>query len=268
MSLKIKEFVEYMEEIAPAKLKESYDNVGFLIGDKEEKINKVLIALDATLEVIEEAKEKGVNLLITHHPLLFRKPSSITTDTLQGRRIIELIKNDINLYASHTNLDSVKNGMNDTIMNMLGFNTYEILEKNSFEEGSGIGRIGDLKEEKTLEEMCDLAKKALDLKFIKVVGAMDKKIKRVAVINGSGQDFFEKARIKGADLIITGDTSYHFVSDYMEMGVSIMDIGHFSSEWPLFKAIGYNIEKYLKSKDENIEVFISSRNKEPYNVIL
>lgn len=267
MSLKIKEFIEYMEELAPVNLKESYDNVGFLIGDREENIRKVLIALDATLEVIEEAKSKGANLLITHHPLLFKKPSSITKDTLQGRKIIELIKNDINLYSSHTNLDSVKNGMNDTIMNMLGFNSYEIIDKNPIKENSGIGRIGNLEKEKTLGEMCDLVKKALDLKFIKVVGSMDKKIKRVAVINGSGEDFFERARLMGADLVITGDTSYHFVSDYREMGVSIMDIGHFSSEWPLFKHIGRGIEDYLKSKDESIEVFISEKNKEPYNVV-
>ncbi|SFA75983.1 dinuclear metal center protein, YbgI/SA1388 family [Clostridium frigidicarnis] len=266
MSLKIKEFIRYMNLLAPEDLKESYDNVGFQIGDRECEVKKVLIALDATLEVIKEAKEKEVNLLITHHPLLFKKPSSITNDTLQGKKILELIKNDINLYSAHTNLDSVNGGMNDIIMMLLGLKDSEIMDKNINDNSSGIGRIANLDKEKTLKEMCRLVKMNLGVRFIKVVGDMNRSIKTVAVINGSGESFFEKAKSMGADLVITGDTSYHFASDYNEMGMAIMDIGHFSSEWPLFKEISKKIQAYFKENDESIEVFISEKSKDPYSI--
>lgn len=111
---KVKDVIGVMEEFAPKTLKEDFDNVGLMVGDKEKKVEKILLALDCTLNVIEEAKEKKVDLIITHHPLIFRKPNSITTDTLIGKKIIELIKNDISLYSSHTNLDSAEKGLNET----------------------------------------------------------------------------------------------------------------------------------------------------------
>lgn len=109
--MKIDKLIKIMETIAPPNLKESYDNVGLMVGDREADVAKILVALDCTLEVIEEAKALGADLILSHHPLLFRKPSTITTDTLLGRKIIELIKNDIALYSSHTNWDSVSAGI-------------------------------------------------------------------------------------------------------------------------------------------------------------
>ena len=128
MTLKVRDIDKIMEEYAPARFKESYDNVGLMVGDKECEVTSILVALDCTLEVIEEAKKKGCNVILTHHPLLFKKPTNITTDTLLGRKILELIKNDINVYSSHTNLDSVKGGINDIIMEFLGFENYYIIE--------------------------------------------------------------------------------------------------------------------------------------------
>ncbi|MGL5575617.1 MAG: Nif3-like dinuclear metal center hexameric protein, partial [Sarcina sp.] len=121
-------FIEIMERVAPIHLKEDFDNVGLMVGDKNKEIKKVLLALDCTDTVIEEAKEIGAELILTHHPLIFKKPSSITTDTLQGRKIIKLIQNDINLYSAHTNWDSVREGINDTIVDMLGFKSEEIID--------------------------------------------------------------------------------------------------------------------------------------------
>ena len=266
MALIVKEFASYIEGIAPVELKESYDSVGLAIGDKEDNIKGILVALDVTLDVIEEAKEKGANLIFSHHPLLFIKPQTITTETLQGKKIIELIKNNINVYSAHTNLDSVGGGLNDIIVNLLGYENSTIIDDKKGHDGCGIGRIVELEKEMTLKEICRNIRMKLQTPFLRVVGDMYSKISKVAIINGSGQDYFEEAKNLGADLIITGDTSYHYVSDYKEMGMSIIDITHFSCEWPLFKKFFENIEEELKRMDPDLKVYISEKSKEPYSV--
>ncbi len=266
MAIKVKKFAEYIEEIAPIELKESYDNVGLAIGNKEDSIEGILVALDVTLEVIEEAKGKGANLIFSHHPLLFRKPETITTDTLQGKKIIELIRNNINVYSAHTNLDSVEGGLNDIIVNILGYEDSAIIEGKNGYEGCGIGRIVELQDKITLKEVCRNIRMKLQTPFLRVAGDMYSTVSKIAIINGSGQDYFEEAKKLGADLIITGDTSYHYVSDYKEMGMSIIDITHFSCEWPLFKKFFEGIEKNLKEMDSDLKIYISEKSREPYSV--
>lgn len=268
MSLKVKNIHRIMEEHAPLRLKQSYDNVGLMVGDMNSEVTSILVALDCTLDVVEEAKKKGCNLIFTHHPLLFRKPSNITTDTLLGRKIIELIKNDINLYSSHTNLDAVKGGINDIIMKLLGMDNYKIIEPiegfSNSEGNSGIGRIAELEEAITLEQLCDRVKKALNILFLRYAGDELKKIKKVAVINGSGQDYFSNAKKMGADCVITGDTTYHYVSDFEEEDIAVIDAGHFGTEWPAMKLV----TEYLKSKIKDIgfnnSVILSEVSRNPY----
>lgn len=258
---RVKDIIEIMEEFAPVNLKEDFDNVGLMVGDREKEVKKVLLSLDCTLEVIEEAKEKAVDLIITHHPLLFKKPSTITTDTLVGKKIIELIKNDINLYSSHTNLDSANGGLNETIINILGYESKELIElnKNARNSNEGLGRFIRLDEEIDLEDLIRKVKEKLNINALKVVKASEK-VKNIAVINGSGSSFFDMAYKKGADCIITGDTTYHFASDYKEMGVSIIDTGHFLSEWIVFLEV---INK-LQDKLKDVEIIISKNSNDPY----
>lgn len=262
MSLKVNDIINIMEEIAPIELKESYDNVGLMVGDKEATISKILVALDCTLDVIEEGKELGVDMILTHHPLIFKKPSSITTDTLQGKKIIELIKNSINLYAAHTNWDTVENGFNDTLVSILGFGPGEIMEKNSLGDNTGIGRLVTLEEEKSLKHIIEIVKDQLSISKIRYTGEIHRKIRKIAIINGSGEDYFERAIELGADLAITGDTTYHLVSDYTEMGLSIMDIGHFNSEWPVLVYLSFKLKKLLNKN--NVEIIISENIRDPY----
>lgn len=261
---KIKDIIRIMEEFAPKTLKEDFDNVGLMVGDRNKEVKKILLALDCTLDVIKEAKEKSVDLIITHHPLIFRKPSSITTDTLTGKKIIELIKNDISLYSSHTNLDSAENGLNETIVNLLGYSTNELIEVNKMarNDNEGLGRIVRLEDFIKLEDLIEDIKEKLNVKSLKVVKGCEK-VKNIAIINGSGSDFFEKAYRKGADCIITGDTTYHYASDYKELGVSIIDTGHFSSEWIVFLQV---INK-LTDKLQDIEILISTKSEDPYTFV-
>lgn len=259
---KVKDIINEMEKFAPKFLKEDFDNVGLMVGDKEKEVKRILLALDCTLEVIEEAKNNNIDLIITHHPLIFRKPSSITTDTLQGKKIIELIKNDINLYSSHTNLDSAQDGLNETIMSILGFDKNEVIEVNKHSRDGkkeGLGRVVSLDKEILLEELISKVKEKLNISGIKVVVGKST-VSKLAIINGSGQDFFEKAVKMGADCIITGDTTYHYASDYKEMGISIIDAGHFASEWLVY----LNVINKIKDNFKDVEVFISEKTEDPY----
>lgn len=260
--MKIDNVIEIMEAIAPPELKESYDNVGLMVGDRNSEVTKILVALDCTLEVVEEAKAVGAELIISHHPLLFRKPSTITTDTLLGKKIIQLIKNNIALYSSHTNWDSVKDGINDTFVEYLGFGEGEIMSKNPLNESAGIGRIVKLSKAITLSQVIEQVKERLKLNTVRFAGYLNKTIRTIAFVNGSGQDFMEAAQRSGADLIITGDTTYHFVSDYSEMGLAIMDVGHFNSEWPIVVKLAEKIKDTMEN--DGVQVVISEKVRDPY----
>ncbi|KOA21219.1 putative GTP cyclohydrolase 1 type 2 [Clostridium homopropionicum DSM 5847] len=271
MPLKVKDIKNIIEGFAPVRLKESYDNVGLMVGDLDAEVTSILIALDCTLEVIEEAIAKKCSLIITHHPLLFIKPSTITTETLTGKKVIQLIKNNINLYSAHTNLDSVEGGINDSLMKILGFEQYDIIEIskniNSQEEKSGIGRIAVLNKPTTLLELSKKIKETLELPFVRYSGKESLEINKVAIINGSGQDYFHLAKKLGVDCIITGDTTYHYVSDFREEGIGIIDAGHFGTEWLPYKKIGVIISEKLKDMGFSNQIIFSNINKEPYNII-
>lgn len=268
MFLKVRNIQDIMEVYAPGILKEDYDNVGLMVGDSDAIVTNILIALDCTMEVISEAVDKGCNFILTHHPLLFVKPKTITRDTLVGRKIIELIKNDINVYASHTNLDSARGGLNDIATEILGFNNYKIIEpsnKTDYAEGnSGIGRLVCLDKPILLGELCENVKKTYNTEFIRYVGHHNDLIKTIAIINGSGEDYFYDSVKLGADCIITGDTKYHRVSDLKEQHIALIDAGHFATEWIPLQIFGDKLKKQLIESGYDNQVKISGISQDPY----
>lgn len=272
MSLKVKELCTIMEQYAPKTLSEDYDNVGLMIGNTEDSISSVLVALDCTLEVIDEAITKNCNFILTHHPLLFKKPANITNETLTGRKIIKLIKNNINVFASHTNLDAASGGINDMLVKLLEFSGGKVFSPvsehidsyNDENRQTGIGRIVTLESEINLSDLCNIVKEKLCIPVLRYVGNETKKISKIAFIGGSGSDYLELCRELGADCIITGDISYHYASDYCEMDIAIIDAGHFYTEWFALKEIGTLIQaKILQSGYEN-SVILSDIIKDPY----
>lgn len=253
-----------IEKFAPKFLKEDYDNVGLMVGDEQKEVKKVLLSLDCTNEVINEAVELGVDLIVTHHPLLFKKPKNIVKGDLLGNKIITLIQKDIALYSCHTNLDSAREGINETVVKMLGFNSNQIIEPTeakNYKDG-GIGRLVSFDKEVDLDDIIRNVKNNLNVKNMRVVRGSNK-IKTLAIINGSGQDFFYKAKSLGADCIITGDTTYHFASDFKEMGISIIDAGHFSTEFIAF----INSLEFLKEKFKDVEFITSKKSNDPYDFV-
>lgn len=275
MYLKVEEFSKILKDIAPPYLCESYDNVGLMVGEKTDTITNVLAALDIREDVIAEAKEKNCNLILTHHPLIFNKPSSISDKTVQGRNIIKLIKNGINVYSMHTNLDSVKGGINDIFTELIGIKNVTIIDKKNITDydkiekydPSGIGRIGCFDNPISLYDLCNLVKKNLGIEKLRYCGSLDSKIIKVALINGSGSDYFRKASSLGVQCIITGDTTYHYVQEAEETGMSVIDAGHFETEWVPFKIFCNRLSEYFRKLSISNEIIISDKCRQVYNYI-
>lgn len=244
-----KEIINILENVYDKKLAEDWDNVGLLIGNKDKEVKKIQVSLDATEKTIDYAIKNNVDMIITHHPMIFKGIKNIVSTDVLGRKIIKLIKNDILLYAIHTNLDAKKDGLNDYLLERLGVENAKVLDENICDIESGIGRVFKLKEEKTILEYADILKAGLDIGNIRIVSNdKNKKIKKIALINGSAMSYWKKVAFKGVELFITGDISYHDALDAKESGLSLIDIGHFESE----KYFGECLKKYLK----NIEIIV------------
>jgi len=332
--IKAAEVIQLMGEIAPADLAEDWDNVGLQVGNPNQEVKNVLIALDFNKNVLAEAIDKNCQLIITHHPFIFNGLKSINTQNQSGSLIFDLVKNDISLFSAHTNLDIAENGLNDYLINKLDvknisllkstksqnyhklvtfvpksdfkklrdalyakgageYNNYshsgfynqgtgnfkpladsnpylgekdslneieeyrfeavvsddkidqvvkELLKVHPYEEPAwdlykmenlksekGIGRIADLKSEIKLQVFLDKIKEVYNLDVIKVVKSKNK-VKKIALCSGSGSDFIKDAYYQGADLYLTGDVKYHEAQLAEELGINLVDFGHYGSE--------------------------------------
>lgn len=230
--MRLNVIIKLLEERFPLFCAEDWDNVGLIVGRRDKIITGIVIALDITEKVIEETIKTGSNLIITHHPIIFNPLKKINEDSVLGKKILKLIENNISVYTLHTNLDSAKMGLNDYLGDMLGFKDGEILvlnEKNGCE--FGIGRVYKVKNEFDIENLCSDLKSKLKLKKISLVKSMkDIKIKKIALISGSGSSYWREAKKRGCQLLITGDVTYHDAMDIRENNFNIIDIGHFESE--------------------------------------
>ncbi|MGL5122926.1 MAG: Nif3-like dinuclear metal center hexameric protein [Fusobacteriaceae bacterium] len=249
--INLKEIIINFEKKFPKKLAEDWDNVGLIIGNEESVIKKIVIGLDADIETIKFAIENNADLLITHHPMIFSSIKKINFNTVLGKKIMDIIVNKINLYTLHTNIDSGKNGLNDYILEKIGIFDSKILDPNHLEKEAGIGRYFKLENEVSLNEYVKEIKKKLNIKNILCYSKdLDKKIKKVSLVNGAGANFWKKSKFYGSDLLITGDVKYHDALEGMENGISFLDIGHYESE----KLFLHLIEKELKEKYPKVEI--------------
>ena len=365
--MKLNDLIKQIEKKYPLSLAYDWDNVGLLVGDFESEIKKVLVTLEANENVIDEAIENNVDLIVTHHPFIFKKINKINTRDLKGRLIHKLIKNDIALYSMHTNFDIAFDGLNDYFMEIMGFKNTKILDVTNSqtlyklavyvpkthelvlrdalgEAGAGyignyshctfntpgigtfkpdentnpfIGTVGEIEEveevkietivpqsilQKTIDKMikvhpyeevaydiyklenkgesvglgryasldvqtnlqalCEKIKLKLNMNHIRVVGDLNTKIKKVAVVTGAGSDMVRLAKSKNCDVIITGDVKYHEAQDALDMGMTIVDCGHFDTE-DIFKDV---MKRFLDSV-EGVEIIRSEINLNPFIII-
>ena len=224
--MKVKDIIRVIEEFAPLSLQEGWDNSGLCIGSPEDVVSSVLLGLDCTPELVDEAIACGADMIVTHHPLIFSGLKKISPDNPVGESVIKAIKAGISIYAAHTSADKVIAGVSGAMAARLGLEDVQILDEDG--EGTGLGVVGNLPEPLSSEEAVKLVKKSFGLKAMRASKPVDGKISRVAMCGGSGGSLIGAAMKSGAQLYISGDISYH--NFFTREGFMIMDIGHYESE--------------------------------------
>ena len=241
----LKDLIGLLEKKYNINLMEKWDNSGLIIGREERNISKILICLDITNDIIEQALENKADLIISHHPLIFNEIKKINSGSLLGKKILKLIENNIAVYSIHTNADSAVGGLNDFILEKMKLHgKTEILFKNEFENSviGGLGRVIELEEETEIMCIIKKMKENLGLENIRIVGSAKNKIKKIAVVTGSGGSLIPNLD-KSIDLYITGDLKHHESLDAYEEGMALIDLGHYESEVIFSELIKKDLEK-------------------------
>lgn len=363
--------IQYMEQLAPKHVAEEGDKIGLQLGTLQKDITGVLVALDVNVEVVDEAIALGCNLIIAHHAIIYRPLQGIQTDTAAGRLYEKLIKNDIAVYISHTNLDVTEGGMNDWMaealgieggipikdihteqlsklvvfvpkdhhqkvldavlnagagqignyshcsFNIEGYGTFipqegtdpyigeqgkmeraeeirietivpsnlrnkvvqALLKAHPYEEVAydlypmdlkgrsfGLGRIGKLKDPVTLSQFVERVKSGLDVSRVRVIGDLDRPIRKAAVLGGSGGKFYNSAIFRGADVLVTGDIDYHTAQDALLAGIALIDPGHNAEKIMKNKVRDWMSDKLSQHKYTTL-VYASQVNTEPFQFL-
>lgn len=229
--MQIKEVIEYLETIAPKHLQESYDNAGLIIGQETAEITGILFCLDSTEQIVQEAISKGCNLIIAHHPIIFRGLKSLQGKNYIERTVIDAIKNNIAIYAIHTNLDNVlRHGVNEKIASTLDLVDLKILAPKTQDDlqiGSGI--IGRLPRTMTEVTFLEALQNKMQTRCIRHTALLNRPVQKIAICGGSGSFLLSKAIQEGADVFVSADFKYHEFFD-ADGQIMIADIGHYESE--------------------------------------
>lgn len=232
--MQLKGLIDFLHQIAPSEFQESYDNAGLITGHPDMEVSGVLVCLDAIESVIDEAISLGCNVVVAHHPILFRPIKRLNGYDYVERTLIKAIRNDVAIFAIHTNLDNVYlSGVNGKIAEKIGLENTRILypKQNQWHDGHpvGAGLVGMLKEPMQVETFFSSLKERMELQLIRHTSVCKEKIQKVAVCGGAGSFLLPAAMQEGADIFITADYKYHEFFD-ADNKIIIADIGHFESE--------------------------------------
>lgn len=281
MDATVAEIIEIMNQLAPPLLAEEWDNVGLQIGNPRQLVRRIWIALDPSLEVVKAACQKKVDLLITHHPLIFRPLKSIDFDTPGGSIIQMAAHHQMAIFSAHTNLDIVRNGVNDVLAQHLGLQNLAVLHPIEVGQGDkkdvapltgaeaeyGIGRIGSLAKASSLRSLVSMVKKKLKLDFIKVAGDLEMRISQVAICSGSGSSLMQAFLASKAQAYISGDIHYHDAREAETANRAIIDIGHFPSEHLMVDALAQQLGKIISNQGIEAEIMACTIEKDPFRII-
>ena len=261
--MRLDDFIKVVEKIAPLELQEDWDNSGVQVRATSGEINKVLVAMEINDSVIDEAIGAGVELILTHHPLLFFGIKKVDNNDITGNHIIKLVRRGISVYSSHTPFDKCIGGNNDYLGKLLGFEDVGPLPGDE----SSICRMGSLSRPMSCGALVNHASLALNLPkdFIKFAGRTDDIIEKAAWCTGAGAEYLDLAVNAGCDLYITGDVKYHEAQHARDLGMNLLDLGHFGTEY-LFAR---NMSEILRRMPElyGVDIIESRVNLNPFTEV-
>jgi len=237
-------------EIAPYELAQEWDNVGLLVGRSGAQVSRVLVALDLTDGVMAEAKALGVQLIVTHHPVMMSARRRMTDADREGRLLLELAQSGIAHIAAHTNLDAAKGGVNDVLMSLMGAENVR---------GEGVVRAGDLPQGTTFGSLCERAQKKLHA-CVRAYGPADTVVKCLGCCSGAGSSEIGEAAALGVDCFITGEVKHHLALDAMDMGMCVIEAGHYETENPACEVLANALQNACDGLKYNVTVFCSKGN--------
>lgn len=250
MSVTIGQVLELLDEMAPPELAESYDNVGLLAGHPAWPVERILVALDLTMGAVEEAKKIGAQLIVTHHPILFRGRKNLREDDAEGAAVCAMIRAGIGLIAAHTNFDNASCGVNDALAEALGLRDVCPLAQGM--------RIGLLEKAQTPETIGMMIEEKLGGRSRVYVQSPDGLIERVAVCGGAGGCFFEIAAQAGAQAFVTGEVKHHEALAAVEGGLCLIEAGHYETEHIAIKLLADGLQKRINAVQYNVTVNVSA----------
>ncbi len=248
----VHELYSYLDKLIPSSLSCEWDNDGLMVcPDKYAKVNKVLLSLDITAEAVEYAAVEGFDVIISHHPLMFKPLKNVSGDDIVSSKVITLIKSSISAMSFHTRLDALDGGVNDMLAELLGVEDVEILPGDT----DMIGRIGSLEVPADPEEFSLFVKEQLGARAVNLVNAQ-LEVSRVALCGGDGKDLLKAAYRAGADTYITGTMSYNTMMDAAEFPMNVIEAGHFYTENQVLHLLADMVEEF--DPDIEVEIFESN----------
>jgi len=368
MGVKCRDIADFIESFAPASLAEDWDNIGLLLGNANQEVNRILVCLDVTPGVVDEAVHRKADLIISHHPLIFKGLKRITRDDVKGEMVYRLISNNIGVYSAHTNLDAAEGGLNDHLAALLGLkdiknlkgykaeklykvvvfvpvestdkvrnamceagagwignyshctfmtpgtgtffpregtNPYigshgslekveeyrletivpqkllksvidAMIDSHPYEEAAydiyplelagkeyGLGKVGTLKNPLSLDDFISIVKEKLEVAEIRLIGKTESKVERVAVFSGAFDDSCIGAAKSKADVLVTGDLKYHTAVDMAEMGMCVIDAGHYATE----RIMVPYLARIISDKFTGLDVIPYNMDENPFKII-
>ncbi len=244
-----------IEKIAKPEYAYEWDNCGLCVGDRNVLVEKVLITLDVTVQVVKEAIEKGCKMIISHHPLIFKPVSEVTLESYQGEIISLLYKNDIALYSAHTSLDIATGGVNDALAKKLE------LVNVSYEEGISCYRTGEFNKEFNKQELICFIKEKMGAKNL-IYNLEDKKYKTIGISTGAGEEFaFE---CKNQDVFLTGEIKYHTALELKRQNISFIAAGHYYTEIHFAEQLKACLQKQVNMLQYDVAFIVSETNTNPF----
>lgn len=229
------EIINKLRAWAPEELQEPWDKTGWQLRLGEREVKNVVVAMDVTRDVVDLALETGAELILTHHPFIFSPLEMVEDSTLRGKMVCDLIRHNISVYSSHTSMDKAKGGVNDQWIDKLSLKDVTVL---SDDEELGILGTSSL----SLRDLKEIFERE-SITGIRCYGQKKERVDRIAFVGGSGADFIDEAAFKGADVLITGDVKHHDGQRAYEIGLMVLDIGHFHSEKAILMAMAEWVEE-------------------------